>query len=66
MLIESSTVLEQYVMNIKANLKERKWLDVGHGLLICIYKCIQWSVCVCVFVSVCFYIHSIDSSPSVS
>lgn len=34
-------------MNIKANSKERKWMDVGHGLFICIYKCIQW--CVCVF-----------------
>lgn len=47
MLIESSTVLEQYIMNIKANSKERKWLDDGHGLFICIYKYIQW--CVCLF-----------------
>lgn len=47
MLIESSAVLEQYIMNIKANSKERKWLDNGHGLFICIYKCIQWCVCMC-------------------
>lgn len=43
MLIESSTVLGQYIMNIKTNSKgKKKCLAVGRGLFLYIYKCRQF------------------------
>lgn len=49
MLIESSTVLEQHIMNIKPNSRKER-LTVGHGLFLYVSKRIQHSV----FVSVVF------------